>query len=154
MDPLAALEKTAGAQTLLNEVQIPRIESLQSASEHYNADPYALSKKVRKHFREEKKEDLKKRKADDNLKGRYGLPSELKLLEDDEEAVREAKAQWEAARMETVKRRKSATPVSGPAGRPSSSTSSAAAALRSRLLHNTAKTKVGSLSSSSKLSKP
>ncbi|KAJ2922541.1 hypothetical protein H1R20_g14552, partial [Candolleomyces eurysporus] len=94
IDPLAALEKTADAERLMNDVQKPRIEALQSVSDHYNSDPYTLSLKARKRFREEKKVEQQKRKADDSLKGRYGLPSSLNLLEDDEQTKEDAKALW------------------------------------------------------------
>ncbi|XP_006459139.1 hypothetical protein AGABI2DRAFT_177205 [Agaricus bisporus var. bisporus H97] len=99
-DPLAALEKTSEAQTNLTKVQIPRLEALQSVSEHYNSDPYALSVKARNKFRQEKKVEQLKRKADDDIKGRYGLPVSLSLLEDDEKAKEEAKQAWEEARQE------------------------------------------------------
>jgi len=78
-DPLAALEKTT-------KVQIPRPEALQGISDHYGNDPYALSSLVRKHFRIEKKIEARGRAEDDTLKGRYGLPEDLKLIEDDAEA--------------------------------------------------------------------
>lgn len=94
VDPLVALEKKAVATKNMNEVQIPRLESLQSVSEQYNADPYSLSLKARKHFRQEKKVEQSKRKADDLIKDRYGLPTSLSLLEDDDEMVQEAKEKW------------------------------------------------------------
>jgi len=94
LDPLVALEKTAVASKNMNEVQIPRLESLQSISEQYNADPYSLSLKARKQFRQEKKVEQSKRKADDLIKDRYGLPTSLSLLEDDDEMVQEAKQKW------------------------------------------------------------
>lgn len=127
LDPLVALEKTKDAEKLLNEVQKPRIESLQSVSEHFNADPYTLSSRVRKRFREEKKLDLKKRAADDTLKGRYGLPSELALVAaDDKELEEEAKNEWlEAREKQDAKRRK----ISSSSASSSSSHSTRVAAL-------------------------
>ncbi|KAF5341877.1 hypothetical protein D9611_001457 [Ephemerocybe angulata] len=162
LDPLVALEKTTEAERLLNEVQKPRIESLQSVSEHYNADPYTLSTRVRKRFREDKKVEQKKRAADDTLKGRYGLPSELALVEDDDKAKEEAKEQWlkanqERALRESAKRRRissevisipgssstssslsssRATPKAGLSS--ASSKSNPLASLRARILQNTA----------------
>jgi coiled-coil domain-containing protein 130 len=111
VDPLAALEKTTNAQNHLTNVEAPRLESLQSMSEHYNADPYALSSKVRKRFREVKKVEQRKQRADDHIKGRYGLPVSLTLLEEDEAARQEAKEEWargqrELAAEERNKRRK------------------------------------------------
>ncbi|KIM39698.1 hypothetical protein M413DRAFT_35388, partial [Hebeloma cylindrosporum] len=103
VDPLVALEKTTDAKNHMENVQRPRIESLQDASEHYNADPYSLSLKARKRFREEKKLEQKKRKSDDLLKGRYGLPATLKLLEDDEKTIEEAKNEWEQAKQEQMR---------------------------------------------------
>src|ERR1700733_8388626 len=78
-DPLAALEKTTDAQNHLTKVQVPRLESLQSVSEHYNSDPYSLSLKVRKRFREEKKLDKAKKAVDDGIRGKYALPEDLTL---------------------------------------------------------------------------
>lgn len=153
-DPLAALEKTSEAQANLTKVQIPRLEALQSVSEHYNADPYTLSLKVRKKFREEKKLDQQKRKADDELKGRYGLPASLSLLEEDVKAREEAKSAWEEAKQqlqskESAKRRRIGgvdVPVISSTHRTasskmnsSSSSSSSLDTLRARILSNTAK---------------
>ena len=148
VDPLAALEKTTEAKKLVENVQKPRIESLQSVSEHFNADPYSLSLKARKKFREEKKVEEKKRSADEALRSRYGLPATLSLLEEDERLVQEAKDQWEKAkeeqRLRDVKRRKiTAGATSIPSSsRPSSSSNSSSKAvdsLRTKLLQNTAK---------------
>ncbi|KAJ3565147.1 hypothetical protein NP233_g7818 [Leucocoprinus birnbaumii] len=172
-DPLAALEKTSEAQANLTKVQIPRLEALQSVSEHYNSDPYSLSLKVRKKFREEKKIDQQKRKADDDLKGRYGLPASLSLLEDDAKAKEEAKAAWAEARQklqsqESAKRRRiggvdvvATSSTSRPAtssstgSRPSSFKSSSVDSLRARILSNTAKNGSSAVSRpSSSSSKP
>ncbi|KAF8199502.1 DUF572-domain-containing protein [Pholiota molesta] len=139
IDPLAALEKTTDAKNLMEKVQKPRIESLQSVSEHYNADPYSLSLKARKRFREEKKIEQSKRKADDAIKGRYALPTTLSL---------EAKTQWETAQEEHRLRESKRRKVSGdiiPSFRASGSSSSkppppnSLSALRTRILQNTAK---------------
>ena len=99
-DPLAALEKSTDAQTHLMKVQMPRLESLQSASEHYNSDPYSLSLKVRKRFRAEKKVKKEKQAVDDLIKGRYGLPETLHLVDDDDDVKLEAKEGWEKGRRE------------------------------------------------------
>jgi len=116
-DPLAALEKTTSAQTQLTQVAMPRIESLQEVSEQTNADPYTLSLKLRKRFREEKKIDAEKTKADDKFKTQYGLPAEMKLLAADDEGIKEeAKRDWEKGRrdwevLENGKRRKMAAEI-------------------------------------------
>ncbi|KAG8213209.1 CWC16 protein [Butyriboletus roseoflavus] len=99
-DPLAALEKSTTAQDHVNKVQIPRLESLQEVSDRYNSDPYALSSLVRKRFRAEKKIDAAKRAADDQLKGRYGLPETLQLAAEDDESKNAAREQWERGRRE------------------------------------------------------
>jgi len=147
-DPLANLEKTTNAKRHMDDVQIPRIESLQNVSEHYNSDPYSLSSKARRKFRKEKKIELKKQQSDDLLKGRYGLPTSLSLVEDDLVTVQEAKAQWEKGKQELQlresKRRKMVTETSLiPCARiskdPSSSNPSPLNSLRTRLLQNTAK---------------
>lgn len=93
-DPLAALEKSTEAQNHLTKVQVPRIQQLQSASDYYNEDPYSASLRVRKRFRAEKKIDQAKQVADKQLKGKYALPEELQLLEDDAKARDEAHSEW------------------------------------------------------------
>ncbi|TRM64976.1 CWC16 protein [Schizophyllum amplum] len=156
-DPLAALEKTTDAQNHMTKVQQPRLEELEEASERFNADPYALSRKVRKHFRAEKKVEQKKRTADDEIKNRYGLPEELNLASarDDEGTISEAKAAWakgkrelEQRQSEAAKRRKlghSQTSISLPASTSLPASSSAKKkggaldSLRSTILQNTAR---------------
>jgi len=147
-DPLADLEKTTNAKRHMDDVQKPRIESLQNVSEHYNSDPYSLSSKARRKFREEKKIELRKRQSDDLLKGRYGLPTSLSLVEDDLVDVQEAKAQWEKGKQELQlresKRRKTVTETGLiPPARISknhiSLNPNPLNSLRTRLLQNTAK---------------
>ena len=130
----------------MDDVQVPRIESLQNASEHYNSDPYSLSSKARRKFREEKKIELKKRQSDDLLKGRYGLPTSLSLMEDDQVAVQEAKVEWEKGKRELQlresKRRRTLTETGLiPSARISKNHTSDSPlnSLRTRLLQNTAK---------------
>lgn len=55
---------------------------------------------MRKRFRTEKKLDAAKRAADDQIKGKYGLPETLKLLEDDVDARNEARDEWVRGRRE------------------------------------------------------
>jgi coiled-coil domain-containing protein 130 len=120
--------------------------------------------KVRKKFREEKKIDQQKRKADDDLKGRYGLPASLNLLEDNAKAREEAKSAWEEAKQlhqaqQTAKRRRigginvPSTSISRAAtgSSASSKASSSVDTLRARILENTARK--GS-SAQSRLAKP
>ncbi|KAK0235664.1 DUF572-domain-containing protein [Armillaria nabsnona] len=142
VDPLAALEKTTDAQNHLTNVQVPRLESLQTASEHYNADPYALSSKVRKVFRHEKKIETAKRKADDEIKGRYAFPAEMKLLEDDEQSHTDAKEEWQRRRseFEARERKRRKFPVASSLALPTSNSKSQTVnSLRARILGNTAK---------------
>ncbi|KAJ3509061.1 hypothetical protein NLJ89_g5422 [Agrocybe chaxingu] len=148
IDPLAALEKTTDAKRQMETVAKPRIESLQVVSEHYNSDPYSLSLKARKKFRDEKKVEQQKRKADDELKGRYGLPTTLSLLREDEKSVQEAKDLWSKAKVDHLgaKRRRttievSSIPATTSARLPpsSSSKSSTLDSLRTQILQNTAK---------------
>ncbi|KAK0204571.1 DUF572-domain-containing protein [Desarmillaria ectypa] len=142
VDPLAALEKTTDAQNHLTNVQVPRLESLQTASEHYNADPYTLSSKVRKVFRHEKKIETAKRKADDEIKGRYALPTQMKLLQDDEQSHNHAKEEWQKGRSEFEARERKRRKIlvgSSLALPTSNSKSQAINSLRTRLLGNTAK---------------
>lgn len=131
-DPLAALEKTTDAQKVMDTVHVPRLEALQQVSDQYTSDPYTLSKLVRKKFRHDKKVELEKREKREAIKGQYGLSETLKLLEDDEADVRTAKQQWEAGRRELLSKHPHKARSS------TSSGSSAASTLKSRLLLNTA----------------
>lgn len=152
-DPLASLEKTTDAQKGLVKAQ-DRLESLQEVSEHYNSDPFSLSSKVRKRFREEKKVEKVKKQADDRIKDRYGLPEALRLIEDDDKAAEDAKAEWARGRRElelreSNKRRKLAVEITtiptSSASRRSrpptkqSATTNPIASLRARVLENTAR---------------
>ncbi|KAG6873247.1 hypothetical protein C0995_001267 [Termitomyces sp. Mi166 len=151
VDPLAALEKTTDAQNRLTKVEAPRLESLQALSEHYNADPYTLSSKIRKRFREVKKVEQQKQKADDHLKNRYGLPASLSLLEEDEATIKEAKKEWERGQRELAanknsKRQRLAVDIISIPSSSSGSSSTAKAqsshpidSLRARILENTAR---------------
>ncbi|THV08688.1 DUF572-domain-containing protein [Dendrothele bispora CBS 962.96] len=157
-DPLAALEKTTDAQTHLTKVQLPRLEALMEVSEHYNSDPYSLSLKARKRFREDKKVRKEKEKVDDQVRDRYALPSDLNLVEEDAETAKEAKEEWAKGREELLsrerKRRKlpvetslkvssssflSSSRSSSNASGSKTSKGSASDALRARILGNTAR---------------
>lgn len=98
VDPLAALEKTTEAMKRLNQVERPRIESLQMVSDRYNNDPYTLSTRVRKKFREEKRIEKALKAKDDEVKQRYGLPETLSLVRDDAQLREEAKEEFRTAR--------------------------------------------------------
>lgn len=153
VDPLAALEKSTDAKNHMEKVQMPRLESLQSLSDHYGSDPYSLSLKARKRFRVEKKEEAIKKAADDNLKDKYALPDTLKLTDESEELAARAKADWAKGRelleaQRSAKKRKlvetSTLPriPSLPSASSSSSksgSSSAVDSLRARILQNTAR---------------
>lgn len=159
VDPLAALEKTTAAQNHMNKVQVPRLEELQSLADHYGSDPYSLSRKARKRFREEKKIDKEKQAEDDELKGRYGLPETLALSAESEETRSQAREDWLQARnemklLDVAKRRKlepvGIVPRTFPksiSSKHRSSQSSAASSstavdlLRARILLNTARRK-------------
>ncbi|KAG1821928.1 DUF572-domain-containing protein [Suillus subaureus] len=139
-DPLAALEKTTDAQNHVAKVQIPRIEALQGVSDHYNNDPYKLSSMVRKRFRAEKKIEAQKRAHDDTIKGKYGLPEELKLVEDDAEAKHQARDEWVRARMDLEAERNSKRPrllTSSASGSQSRPTLDPVSSLKARILDNT-----------------
>ena len=172
VDPLAALEKSTDAQNHMNNVQIPRLEALQSLADHYSSDPYEHSRRVRKRFREQKKIDKARDEADDAVKSAYGLPEELALSADDEESRARAKEAWEQGRQaleerESVKRRRVGMEVgvvprtpSLPRASAKSSRSSggggggdAASALRAKILGNTAR-QSGSLGSLGRLKPP
>ena len=103
IDPLVALEKSTESQNYLTKVQAPRLEEIQGLSDKYNEDPYAASVRARKKFREEKKVEKVKEAADNATKSRYGLPAELKLLEEGSNEADEAKREWLKARRESTR---------------------------------------------------
>ncbi|KAJ3775775.1 DUF572-domain-containing protein [Lentinula raphanica] len=148
VDPLVALEKSTDAQNHQTKVQVPRLESLMDVSERYNSDPYSLSLKVRKQFRDDKKGRKEKEKADTVVKDRYSLPTSLNLVEEDEASIKEAKEQWQKGREEISresKRRKltfepksSVIPISSRSSSTSKASSTAVDSLRARVLNNTA----------------
>ncbi|KAL1756776.1 CWC16 protein [Schizophyllum commune] len=154
-DPLAALEKTTDAQNYSTKVQQSRLEELEEASERLNADPFALSRKVRKHFREEKKVEQKKRAADEEIKDRYGLPVELDLARarEDESSAKEAREAWlrgkrelEEREAEGAKKRKlgqGSTSISISAPPSSKKKGAGLDQLRSTILRNTARHSLG-----------
>ncbi|KAH7912031.1 DUF572-domain-containing protein [Hygrophoropsis aurantiaca] len=153
-DPLAALEKSTDAQNHVKKVQIPRLEELQTASEHYNADPYSHSARVRKRFRTEKKIATQRQATEDLIKGKYALPETLILLEDDEEARHVARDEWLKGQQElqaqaSRKRPKLSTSSfstslsSLPKPKPAKSPNDAASSLRARILGNTQRASQG-----------
>ena len=139
VDPLAALEKSTDAQNYVNQVQKPRLEALQSVSDHYGSDPYSLSTKVRKRFREEKKIEQEKAAADDQLKNRYGLPQTLALAEESDATKAEAKEIWLKGRKDLESRHKKKATASTVG----SSKSSPLSSLRAQILQNTARRRLG-----------
>lgn len=72
-------------------------------SDKYNEDPYAASVRARKRFREVKKVEKAKEAVDDGIKSRYGLPAELKLLEEGPSEADEARREWLKARRESTR---------------------------------------------------
>ncbi|CCM07055.1 uncharacterized protein FIBRA_09377 [Fibroporia radiculosa] len=151
VDPLAALEKSTAAETYMTQVQVPRLEALQSLADHYSTDPYSLSRKVRKRFREEKKIEKAQEEQDKQLKSAYGLPEELPLSAESEETRADAKQKWreerEALWMREAKRRRiEAVPISGLAAitrRKEGSArngTDAVSSLRAKILENTRRT--------------
>jgi len=137
------LEKSTDAKNYLTKVQVPRLEALQIVSEHYNSDPYTLSLKVRKRFREEKKLENERTAADNEIKTRYALPELLSLAADDDEVKAEAKREWHRGQQEirlknSLKRQKLRSNQFASTSRPPSR-SSAASSLRTQVLENTAR---------------
>ncbi|KZS92371.1 DUF572-domain-containing protein [Sistotremastrum niveocremeum HHB9708] len=110
VDPLAAIEKTTEAIKHANTVGAPRLEELYDLSEHYNADPYELSQKVRRRFREEKKVDQAQKKADDAFKDKYALPSAMPLVAE-KDVADEAKEEWREARRKLAAERTEVKPL-------------------------------------------
>jgi len=145
-DPLPALEKTYTALVHTQQVQVPRIDALQFNSEKYNADPYALSSRVRKHFRVERRELKRRKDEDDAVKAKYGLPEDLVLPVNDELTISEAKEEFQRARRaftadQDAKRRKVEAEIGQPRPQPSSKHSS------SSLLRSSGSSSSGSLKS-------
>ena len=173
VDPLAALEKSTDAQKHMNTVQIPRLEALQSVSDHYSSDPYSHSLRVRKRFRQEKKFAQEKEKMDTKIKDIYALPETLLLAEETEETSAAARQDWLKGRQEMrdregLKRRRSMSSIeivpsqssrAVPVKSVSHSTKNSAArvgtvaSLRSKILENTARHR-GPLASTAAPKKP
>jgi len=132
-DPLASLEKTTAAETHATQVAAPRIETLQGLSDHLNSDPYTLSSRLRRSFREEKKVITKKREADDKVKEQYGLPRDLVLLDADDSSLKEeasrAWAEERGSQEQSAKRRRVAAET-GVSNRSLASASSGATSSR------------------------
>lgn len=159
VDPLASLEKSTDAQKHMTNIQIPRLEALQTASDHYSADPYSQSLRARKRFRQEKKVSREKEALDTKIKDTYALPEGLSLVEDSEEMRKEAKETWLKGRQEIrerePKRRKNITtsievaPIAPPRSSGSlrvpkscedlSTRAISTSSLRARILENTAR---------------
>jgi coiled-coil domain-containing protein 130 len=125
------------------KVQVPRLESLQMVSERYNSDPFTLSLKVRKKFRQEKKIENARIAADNEVKSRYALPEDLHLAADNEDTKAEAKLEWEKERQrlrlsDGVKKRRLGAPSPSSASQPATR-HSAASSLRAQILANSAR---------------
>lgn len=95
-------------------------------SDRYNNDPYTLSSRVRRKFREEKKIDKAIKVKDDEVKRRYGLPETLSLIREDTQLQDEAKEQFRNARQ------KSQLEGGGRSSRPASSAKAALTASLTR----------------------
>jgi coiled-coil domain-containing protein 130 len=148
VDPLAALEKTTNAENHLNQVQIPRLELLQNVSEHYNSDPYTLSLRVRKRFREEKKIEQERVAADNALKSKYGLPEHLELIPDDDDTKAEARREWEKGKAELrakegPKKRRTGRPMLPSKTTTTATSNAAASSLRAQILGNSQRDSMG-----------
>jgi len=155
VDPLAALEKSTDAKNHMEKVQVPRLEALQSLSDHFGTDPYSLSLKARKRFRVEKKEEALVKAADDDFKSKYALPETLKLAEESEELRAQAKADWAKGRealeaRQSTKKRKlvetstlprisSTSAISRSSSSRTASSNPTVDALRAKILQNTAR---------------
>ncbi|CAE6519135.1 unnamed protein product [Rhizoctonia solani] len=142
LDPLQSLEKSTTQEENYQKHARPHLEQLQDLSTARSADPYALSVKLRKNFREGKHVALKIKAEDDAIKDKYGLDAGIKLVDkSDPSLVLEAKAGWEEGqrrREEEEARRKLHDAQSGPVefrtvGSSSFAGSSSAAASSSRV---------------------
>ncbi|CAE6426764.1 unnamed protein product [Rhizoctonia solani] len=118
LDPLQSLEKSTTQEENYQKHARPHLEQLQDLSSARSEDPYALSVKLRKGFREGKHAALKIKGEDDAIRDRYGLDSGIKLMDkDDPSLVLEAKAEWEEGqkrREEEEAKRKLYDAQSGP----------------------------------------
>ncbi|KAF5392156.1 hypothetical protein D9757_001391 [Collybiopsis confluens] len=133
-DPLAALEKSTDAQNHQTKVQIPRLESLMDVSDRHNSDPYSLSLKARKHFREEKKIRKEQERTDTQVKDKYALPSTLKLAEENEDDIQDAKEQWRKGREEILNRERKRRKLVSTVPVPGTSKVAVVESLRARIL--------------------
>lgn len=100
---------------------------------------------VRKRFRAEKKVEAAKQAADDQIRGRYGLPETLKLVAEDDKAKDDAREEWERGRREyeaqtSIRKARLSTStglVSGSSLRTSSKGGDTLSSLKARILDNT-----------------
>jgi len=101
-DAFASVEKTTAAESNLNNVIKPRLSSLAELSDRRNQDPYTLSSKLRRSFREIKKVDKRIRDEEDSVRDKFALPKQLDLVKEDE-VREEAKEMWERGRTEWIR---------------------------------------------------
>ena len=101
-DAFASVERTTAAESNLNNVIKPRLSSLAELSDRRNQDPYRLSSKLRRSFREIKKVDKRIRDEEDSVRDKFALPKELDLVKEDE-VREEAKEMWERGRTEWIR---------------------------------------------------
>ncbi|CCO30818.1 Coiled-coil domain-containing protein 130 OS=Bos taurus GN=CCDC130 PE=2 SV=1 [Rhizoctonia solani AG-1 IB] len=118
LDPLQSLEKSTTQEENYQKHARPHLEQLQDLSAARSADPYSLSVKLRKGFRQGKHAALKIKAEDDTIKDKYGLDAGIKLVDkNDPSLVLEAKAEWEEGqkrREEEEAKRKLYDAQSGP----------------------------------------
>ncbi|KAH7341950.1 CWC16 protein [Rhizoctonia solani] len=96
LDPLQSLEKSTTQEENYQKHARPHLEQLQELSSARSSDPYALSAKLRKNFRQGKHTALKIKAEDDAIKDKYGLDAGIKLVDrNDPSLALEAKAGWE-----------------------------------------------------------
>ncbi|KAB5594864.1 Coiled-coil domain-containing protein [Ceratobasidium theobromae] len=96
LDPLQSLEKSTAQIETFNKHSRPHLEQLQELSDARSSDPYTLSVRLRKDFRAAKHVALRTKAADDAIRDKYGLDTNLKLVAQDDPVLRqEAKEGWE-----------------------------------------------------------
>ncbi|MBW0475822.1 hypothetical protein O181_015537 [Austropuccinia psidii MF-1] len=79
-DPFSQVEKKTNDQLAALATK-DRLEELMEFSEARNSDPFTLSQRLRKTFRQEKAELIAKSCEDDKLRSKYSLPTGLKFNE-------------------------------------------------------------------------
>ncbi|CAH7690984.1 CWC16 protein [Phakopsora pachyrhizi] len=97
-DSFAQVEKQTTDRQIASSSK-DRLEDLIEFSDSRNSDPFALSQKLRRKFRNEKAELIKHSSGDDQLRLKYSLPSNLRFVVENERDSKEIDEQTRLAQL-------------------------------------------------------